>query len=110
MKFDEAFEKVEKLANFEVGKTTGDIRRDFKLELGDVRDILAELREEYAPTVEMTKKQYEILVMSRNNAVNRVDKVGLLEFMGAYSLLNQEIDHLTLMRAWLYPETIKIKE
>lgn len=108
MTFDEAIEKVEQLANFEVGRTTGDIRRDFKLELGDVRDILAELREEYAPTVEMTKEQYKILASSRNNAVNRVDRVGLLEFMSAYSLLNQEIDHLTLMQAWLHPETIKV--
>lgn len=55
MTFDEAIEKVEQLANFEEGKTTGNIRRDFKLELGDVHDLLNELREEYAPTVEMAK-------------------------------------------------------
>ena len=70
--------------------------------------ILNELRLEYAPTVEMTKKQYEISVSSRDNAVNRVDKVGLLEFMSAYALLDLEIDHLRLMQAWLHPETIKI--
>lgn len=74
----------------------------------EMRDLLEQLRQEYAPTVEMTKEQYEILVLSRNNAVNRVDKVGLLEFMSAYSLLNQEIDHLSLMQAWLHPETIKV--
>ncbi|WP_273752828.1 hypothetical protein [Leuconostoc mesenteroides] len=61
MTFDEAIEKVEQLANFEVGKTTGNIRRDLKLELGDVRDLVTELRKEYAPTVELTKKQYEVL-------------------------------------------------
>lgn len=73
-----------------------------------VYEIIEGLREEYAPTVEMTQEQYEILVLSRNNAVNRVDKVGLLEFMSAYALLNQEIDHLRLMQAWLHPETIKV--
>ncbi|MBZ1515978.1 hypothetical protein J3326_02095 [Leuconostoc mesenteroides] len=76
--------------------------------LDDVEDTLKELSEEYAPTVEMTKKQYEILASSRNNAVNRVDKVGLLEFMSAYALLDLEIDHLKLMQAWLHPETIKV--
>jgi len=65
-------------------------------------------KDTYSPTVEMTKAQYKILVRARNNAVNRVDKVGLLEFMSAYSLLNLEIDHLSLMQAWLHPETIKI--
>lgn len=64
--------------------------------------------EQLHPRVKMTKEQYEILVISRNNAVNRVDKVGLLEFMSAYSLLNQEIDHLSLMQAWLHPENIKV--
>ncbi|WP_273718736.1 hypothetical protein [Leuconostoc mesenteroides] len=70
--------------------------------------FMERLRDTYAPTVEMTKKQYEILASSRNNAVNRVDKVGLLEFMSAYALLDLEIDHLRLMQAWLHPETIKI--
>ncbi len=71
-------------------------------------EMIDELQERYAPTVEMTDVQYKILVRARNNAVNRVDKVGLLEFMSAYSLLNLEIDHLSLMQAWLHPETIKI--
>ena len=74
----------------------------------EVRAMIELLRKEYAPTIEMTKKQYEILVMSRNNAVKRVDKVGLLEFMSAYSLLNQEIDHISLMQAWLNPDVIKV--
>lgn len=65
-------------------------------------------KEQLHPRVKMTKEQYEILVLSRNNAVNRVDKVGILEFMSAYSLLNQEIDHLSLMQAWLHPENIKV--
>lgn len=98
MKFDEL---IEKLLNNEDYAAYG-------LSVDDVITLIEDLRLEYAPTIEMTKRQYEILVLSRNNAVNRVDKVGLLEFMSAYSLLNQEIDHLSLMQAWIHPETVKL--
>lgn len=74
----------------------------------DTLGVLQALQQEYAPTVEMTKKQYKILASSRNNSVNRVDKVGLLEFMSAYALLDLEINHLSLMQAWMHPETIKV--
>ncbi|TOZ06282.1 hypothetical protein [Leuconostoc pseudomesenteroides] len=97
--FDEAETKVENLV--------GDLNIPLGVE-GALLDIIDELRDEYAPTVKMTDAQYKILVLARNNAVNRVDKVGLLEFMSAYSLLNLEIDHLSLMQAWLHPKTIKI--
>ena len=79
-----------------------------KMTVSEIIRLIEILRQEYAPTVEMTDAQYKILVRARNNAVNRVDKVGLLEFMSAYSLLNLEIDHLSLMQAWLHPETIKV--
>lgn len=100
MKFNEATEIVKSFDE--------DYELEYWMPNNKVYEIIEGLRKEYAPTVQMTKKQYEILVMSRNNAVNRVDKVGLLEFMSAYSLLNQEIDHLTLMQAWIHPETIKV--
>lgn len=106
MTFDEA---IEVLANSENNKLVKEGQLEYGLYRAyDVVSVLQKLRQEYAPTVEMTKEQYEILVLSRNNAVNRVDKVGLLEFMSAYSLLNQEIDHLSLMQAWLHPENIKV--
>lgn len=103
--FDEAIEKVEQLANFEVGKTTGNIRRDFKLELGDVRDILTELRQEYAPTIEMTKEQYELF------SKLAVDEIGDQEELDAFA--NEELDlgDMTGRDAiahWLHPETIKV--
>lgn len=100
MTFDEANKIVEA---FDEDPELEDWMPDSK-----VYKIIEGLREEYAPTVEMTDVQYKILVRARNNAVNRIDKVGLLEFMSAYSLLNLEIDHLSLMKAWLHPETIKI--
>lgn len=92
MTFDEAFEELEPRTIWS----------------SEMRDLLEQLRQEYAPTVEMTKWQYGMLVVSLNNTINRVDKVGIFEFMSLYSLLNQEIDHLSLMQAWLHPETIKI--
>lgn len=101
MKFDEAIKKYKELSYESYGLHP-------VYDNKDIYELLEELEEEYAPTVEMTKRQYEILVLSRNNAVNRVDKVGLLEFMNAYSLLNQEIDHLSLMQAWLHPEKVKL--
>lgn len=100
MTFDEALDKSRVLSM----DGTKQIYSD------DVIKLINELRQEYAPTVEMTDAQYKILVRARNNAVNRVDKVGLLEFMSACSLLNLEIDHLSLMQAWLHPETIKVVE
>lgn len=105
-KFDEA---LEELANSKNNVFVESKHLNYGLYRAyDVVEVLQKLRKEYAPTIEMTKKQYEILVMSRNNAVKRVDKVGLLEFMSAYSLLNQEIDHISLMQAWLHPEAIKV--
>lgn len=98
MTFDEAVDKSRVLSMDGTKQVYSD----------DVIQLINDLRQEYAPTVEMTDAQYKILVRARNNAVNRVDKVGLLEFMSAYSLLNLEIDHLSLMQAWLHPETIKI--
>lgn len=98
MTFDELIEKILNNEDYNA----------YGLSVDDVITLIEVLRLEYAPKVEMTKRQYEILVLSRNNAVNRVDKVGLLEFMSAYSLLNQEIDHLSLMQAWLHPETVKL--
>lgn len=110
MTFDEAIEKLEQLANFEVGKTTGNIRRDFKLELGNVRDILTELRQEYAPTVEMTEMQMKQMMSFKE--VN----AGFSTFMYKQGLgqLPAFSDFITtqreneLMQAWLYPKTIKV--
>lgn len=113
MTFDEAIEKVEKLANFEVGKTTGDIRRDFKLELGNVRDILSQLREEYAPTVEMTNYQKGLLLRYLEDLPfsDLISDVYLSRAGGAGDEHGDRYDDLSdedIMNAWLHPETIKV--
>lgn len=104
MKFDEAIEKVEHLANFEVGKTTGYIRRDFKLELGDVRDLLTELREEYAPTVEMTKHQKFVFMRLHENK-----KPVFVDIDTVYNTPEfASIDTDLLILSWFHPEIIKV--
>ncbi|MFG6674097.1 hypothetical protein ACGYLR_07020 [Leuconostoc lactis] len=101
MTFDEAIEKLEQLANFEVGKTTGNIRRDFKLELGDVRDLLTELREEYAPTVEMTKQEFEIFSKAK------VDEDSA-EWLDNVAWDRVDYKYPDFFMAWLHPETVQI--
>ena len=113
MTFDEAIEKLEQLANFEVGKTTGNISRDFKIELGDVRDILAELREEYAPAVEMTKEQANHL-KSLTTDVGNVFNEEELPADGSIKMTDKMIElddsyiPLKYLNAVLHPETIKV--
>lgn len=123
MTFDEAIEKVEQLANFEVGKTTGDIRRDLKLELGDVRDLLTELREEYAPTIEMTKRQLDEIARFKSMFPTRAFADIIYNGQdGEWTYLDELSGHLwghrqhgatnknieDTMKAYLYPETIKV--
>lgn len=132
MNFDEAIEKLEQLANFEVGKTTGNIRRDFKLELGDVRDILTELCQEYAPTVEMKPRAYKFLKEEHNKFVksgndhflsnnglgnwrfydeHKIDFDTDEEYIDEFTAEHNHFKGLTrteVIQAWLHPETIKI--
>lgn len=113
MTFDEAIEKLEQLANFEVGKTTGNIRRDFKLELGDVRDLLTELREEYAPTVEMTKvgKNYLLYYLENSSFGSFISDINLVR-SGTIGVeptdYFEDLSDEDLMQAWLHPELIKV--
>ncbi|MFT9030642.1 MAG: hypothetical protein ABF415_04110 [Leuconostoc pseudomesenteroides] len=79
----------------------------------EMRDLLEQLRQEYAPTVEMTKEQYQQFIDFRKrtdyvqtHAVTLHDKkTKYPEFLndlvgGVYGRL--------FLQAWLHPETIKI--
>lgn len=73
--------------------------------LDDVEDTLKELREEYAPMVEMTKVQHELF----SKVVG--DEIGDQEELDAF--VNEELDlgDMTGRDAiahWLRPETIKV--
>lgn len=68
--------------------------------------ILNDLREEYAPTIEMTKEQYEAFVESVE---------GLATQKQLDSFVDEELDlgDMTVRRglnAWLHPETIVVTD
>lgn len=114
MTFDELEQRIEQLQGEAGYATHGEVDRPIYSGL-DVHEILTELnyalgdlQDKYAPTIEMTMDQYTVFAVHHNNAVKRVDKVGTLEFMSAYSELMEDFDHLTLMRAWVNPELIKV--
>lgn len=107
MTFDEAFKQVEQLANFEVGKTTGNIRRDFKLELGDVRDILAELRKEYAPTILLTQNEYKEL-KAGHTLEEKIARISRLAHNSSDDSADGYVNDDMIMRSYLFPETIKV--
>lgn len=71
----------------------------------EMRDLLEQLRQEYAPTVEMT-------TFERTNAVGLLDfKRDELTFVvGSYGNEEPILDTLPkeYFSAWLHPETIKI--
>ena len=106
MTFDEAETKVENLV--------GDLNIPLGVE-GALLDIIDELREEYAPTIEMTKEQYDYILP----LIKEGKELGatFTEFWEVYEFTeplktfymkfnNQE----QAMQVWLHPEIIKIKE
>lgn len=90
--------------------------------LDDVEDTLKELREEYAPTVEMTEIQKNALVEFKENLaftqfINAVE--GNYENNMYFKKVEEAflkmrinngymIDENELMQAWLHPENIKV--
>lgn len=69
-----------------------------------VKKIIEDLREEYAPTIEMTKEQARIFTLyyDSEKPFNKND------FEYPDNLFMQSIKEKELMQAWLNPETIKI--
>lgn len=95
MKFNEALEHFRN--NTDISGTA--------VFLDDVEDTLKELCEEYTPTIELTKKQ-------KGRFYNAKDKKNFHGFLSHYRMnSNGQLSKFTeeeLMKAWLYPETIKI--
>lgn len=96
MDFDEAIEKFEQEANEYNGLVP----------MEAVYELILDLKEEYAPTVEMTKEQYEAFVESVE---------GLATQKQLDSFVDEELDlgDMTVRRglnAWLHPETIVVTD
>ena len=98
MTFDEAETKVENLV--------GDLNIPLGVE-GTLLDIIDKLREEYAPTVEMTKAKRDFILRSQ-------DEDRLYEIMGTEdgyyfdSLYWGDLEPHEVAQAYLHPETIKV--
>lgn len=87
--------------------------------LDDVEDTLKELRDEYAPTIEMTENQKNAfdeakralntrdLALNFNQEWTILDEVsGNVFGHGPGEATNEQIE--AIMQAWLHPETIKV--
>lgn len=81
--------------------------------LDDVEDTLKELREEYAPTVEMTKEQHDyiwpLIQQGKELGANFTEFWEVYEFIGASKKIDQTFDNQEqAMQVWLHPETSKV--
>lgn len=103
--FDEAIDEVRSHENT-YDETSGTIQTF------SVLDMIDELREEYAQTVEMTKTQYAFITSDyeRENIVDAVANLSVDNILREnfhasfwYPLTQREV-----VQAWLHPETIKI--
>lgn len=120
MTFDEALKEVSELSKKGADTWYGDQlekRTNVKehLETGDVEVIINKLRKEYAPTVEMTKKQYGQFVDFRKRTDSvQTHAVTLRDKKTKYpKFLNDLVDGIRgrlFLQAWLHPETIKVME
>lgn len=90
MTFDKAIEDLDKFGSDE---------RFTKYEL---RAVIEQLREEYAPTVEMTKKQYHSFRLWRYHTA------GWNMTKAAEFARDEHLSASEAMTVWLHPETIKV--
>lgn len=95
MTFDEATENINVLSAFSSG---------YGISPTAVRDIISKLKEEYAPTVEMTKAQREAFVES-------FEDIATQEQLDSFVDEELDLGDMTVrkgLNAWLHPETIKV--
>lgn len=90
----------------------------------DLLEVLKELRETYAPTVEMTKAEKELFTLQKKELEEEGKRVNNFEyFVNMLTFSNElhdyaldglldeyETDSKQLMLAWLHPELIKVVE
>lgn len=110
MTFDEAITNIDNSYDYNVDKYT-------------VIDILENLRKEYAPTVEMTQEQVNVIdSFKKNFSASYLPEVIHNQPEGDWSFLDELSGKLfghrqggmtnknieDIMRIWLHPETIKV--
>ena len=94
MTFDEATTKVENIV--------GDLNIPLGVE-GTLLDIIEILREEYAPTIEMTSGD-KVTFMQEGDSLSKL-LTGYYDFDVLYW---GDVSERKVAQAWLHPETIKV--
>ncbi|WP_273713170.1 hypothetical protein [Leuconostoc mesenteroides] len=97
MTFDEAIEKIESITD------ELNIRQEV---INDVVSVVEGLREEYAPTVEMTKEQRKGLLFDGKGRETPHKNFVFMKEVQKVNEKNINID--ILMSAFVHPETIKV--
>lgn len=103
MTFDEAIEKIESITD------ELNIRQEI---INDIVSVVGGLRKEYAPTVEMTKRQYAFITSEyeRENVVDAVANLTVDDFLkeNFHAKFWEPLTQREVVQAWLHPETIKV--
>ena len=101
MTFDEALEQVYYIINYCDGN-----------ESDQWYELLDDLRQEYAPTIEMTKRQYDFIAADyeRENIVDAVANLSSDNILRENFHVSfwEPLTQREVVSAWLHPETIKI--
>ena len=103
MTFDEAFEKTIEIANEFEGVVPNE----------DIYVIIEQLREEYAPTIEMTNIQ-AMFISEQYSVVNLLADVESIDIVDndIVNYFDEEfwkpLSQREVISAWLNPETIKV--
>lgn len=95
--FDEAINSFKKSCTY--GKQKNKTFSSEQIQVAN--GIIELLREEYAPTIEMTKHDYEIFKQAK------VDKDSA-DWLDAIEWNRVDYKYPDFMQAWLHPETIKV--
>lgn len=79
----------------------------------DIYELLDDLREEYAPTIEMTKEQHDYILpliqQGKELGANFTEFWEVYKFIGASKKIDQTfVNQEQAMQVWLHPETIKV--
>lgn len=111
MTFDEA---IEVLANSENNKLVKEGQLEYGLYRAyDVVSVLQKLRQEYAPTIEMTKEQYDyispLIQQGKELGATFTEFWEVYKFTGASKKIHRTFNNQEqAMQVWLHPETIKV--
>ena len=110
MTFDEATESINALLAFST--VYGISPTVYGISPTVVRDIISKLKEEYAPTVEMTKNQYLFITIEceKESVVEAVANLTVDDIIKEkfHSNFWEPLSEKQVVKAWLYPETIKV--